>query len=243
MLAEPRAPPRVQFGDGMPHAVVTPGNPIFTKARLIHGRCGTLLPLETPRHWLVSAKGISFQTYIPWVRKRADIYWRGGLQGADHATRRDFVHALSPRFNVRFMVQRAPHESWSHPWVTHANHSERRVHKIGHAVAMRYKYVLSLEGNDVATNLKWLMSQNSVILMPTPTKETWLMEGMLVPWVHYVPLDKPSQVDERLAWLESHERECLQIVANANAWIRAVLGELHDLVGPVMRSALMPAAF
>ena len=42
---------------------------------------------------------------------------------------------------------------------------------------LEYKFVLCLEGNDVATNLKWVMSSNSLAVMPKPRYETWFMEG------------------------------------------------------------------
>jgi hypothetical protein len=38
------------------------------------------------------------------------------------------------------------------------------------------RYIMALEGNDVATNLKWVMSSNSIAVMPKPTCETWFME-------------------------------------------------------------------
>ena len=101
-------------------------------------------------------------------------------------------------------------------------------------------YLSFLSGNDVATNLKWLMAQNSVVLMPTPLKESWLMEGLLRPWVHYVPLDDPAEARARVAWMEAHEEDCLRIVRNANAWMQVILNQTiweHD-VGAVMRSAL-----
>jgi hypothetical protein len=105
---------------------------------------------------------------------------------------------------------------------------------------MRAKYALSIEGNDVATNLKWLMAQNSVVLMPTPLKESWLMEGLLRPWVHYVPLDNPAEARARVAWMEAHEVDCLRIVRNANAWIAAILNQItwNGDVRRVMRHAL-----
>jgi len=31
---------------------------------------------------------------------------------------------------------------------------------------LKYKFVLSLEVNDVASNLKWIMSSNSIAVMP-----------------------------------------------------------------------------
>ena len=48
----------------------------------------------------------------------------------------------------------------------------------------------------MATNLKWLMMQQSVVVMPTPRVEGWLMEGLLKPYVHHAPLDDPRDVNE-----------------------------------------------
>ena len=51
---------------------------------------------------------------------------------------------------------------------------------------LRYKFVLSIEGIDVATNLKWILSSNSLCVMTRPRRETWFMEGQLVPGEHFV---------------------------------------------------------
>ena len=45
---------------------------------------------------------------------------------------------------------------------------------------LRFRYIMALEGNDVASNLKWIMSSRSAAVMPKPTCETWFMEGRLV---------------------------------------------------------------
>ena len=64
-----------------------------------------------------------------------------------------------------------------------------------------YKFILSLEGNDVASNLKWVMSSNSVAVMPKPKFETWFMEGTLKPNVHYIEIaDDYSDVEEKLKY-------------------------------------------
>ena len=87
---------------------------------------------------------------------------------------------------------------------------------------MQFKYVLVLQGNDVATSLKWLMKRNSVAVMAPPTREGWLMEGLLEPYVHYVPAHKPSEMPAVLEWLKSHDDECRNIVRNANDWVDTV---------------------
>src|SRR5690606_25607278 len=59
-----------------------------------------------------------------------------------------------------------------------------RKSKVSIAHPLKYNYTLALEGNDVATNLKWIMSSNSIAIMPMPQYETCFMEGRLVPRVH-----------------------------------------------------------
>lgn len=82
---------------------------------------------------------------------------------------------------------------------------------------LRYKYILSLEGNDVATNLKWIMSSNSVAVMPEPKYETWFMEGTLIPDVHYVRInDDYSDLEEKIQYYESHPSALQQIIDNAH---------------------------
>ena len=34
---------------------------------------------------------------------------------------------------------------------------------------LKHKFILCIEGNDVASNLKWVMSSNSVAVMPKPS--------------------------------------------------------------------------
>ena len=41
---------------------------------------------------------------------------------------------------------------------------------------LQYKFIFCPEGNDVATNLKWVLSSNSSGMMPKPKFETWFME-------------------------------------------------------------------
>jgi hypothetical protein len=86
---------------------------------------------------------------------------------------------------------------------------------------LEYKFILSLEGNDVATNLKWVMSSNSLAVMPKPKYETWFMEGSLIPNYHYVLInDNYSDLEERLNYYIAHTDEALEIIRNANEYVR-----------------------
>jgi hypothetical protein len=84
----------------------------------------------------------------------------------------------------------------------------------------RYKYLLSVEGNDVATGLKWMLYSNSVVLMSRPTVATWAMEDLLVPYVHYIPLANDySNLLEMVKWAEEHDEACQEISKRATEFI------------------------
>lgn len=86
---------------------------------------------------------------------------------------------------------------------------------------LKYKFILSLEGNDVATNLKWIMSSNSVAVMPKPTHETWFMEARLIPDYHYIAIaDDFSDLEEKLHYYISHPDKAIAIAENANRYVQ-----------------------
>lgn len=83
-----------------------------------------------------------------------------------------------------------------------------------------YKFILALEGNDVATNVKWIMSSNSIAVMPKPTYETWFMEGKLIPDYHYICIKSDySDLEQKLNYYIQNTNKALEIVANANAYV------------------------
>ena len=82
---------------------------------------------------------------------------------------------------------------------------------------LKYKFILCLEGNDVASNLKWVMSSNSIALMPKPKYETWFMEGRLIADYHYIEIkDDYSDLEERLRFFIKHPKKAELIIENAN---------------------------
>lgn len=102
---------------------------------------------------------------------------------------------------------------------------------------LRYKYILSVEGNDVATNLKWIMCSDSVLVMPKPQIESWVMESHLIPYVHYVPvMDDFSDLQTQLIWCNRNQKKCLEIIKNAQKFIKVFLNESNE--NKVMKSVL-----
>ena len=81
---------------------------------------------------------------------------------------------------------------------------------------LNFKYIISVEGNDVATNLSWIMASNSLAFMKKPKYETWFMQGKLVPDYHYVLLkDDYSDLPEKIDYYNRHTQEALDIISNA----------------------------
>lgn len=83
-----------------------------------------------------------------------------------------------------------------------------------------YKYIMALEGNDVASNLKWVMSSNSIAVMPRPTCETWFMEGRLIPDYHYIEINADlSDLEQKLSFYTAHPELAQRIIENAHQYI------------------------
>ena len=84
-----------------------------------------------------------------------------------------------------------------------------------------YKFVACIEGMDVATNLKWVMSSNSVAVSAPMIYETWYMEGKLIPDYHYIEV-KPDYSDliEKIEYYIAHPVEAETIIEHAHEWVK-----------------------
>ena len=77
-----------------------------------------------------------------------------------------------------------------------------------------------MEGNDVASNLKWVMSSNSLAVMTRPTCETWFMEGQLRPDYHYVEVKEDfSDFEDKLKYYIAHPEKAEEIIAHAHEYV------------------------
>ena len=96
---------------------------------------------------------------------------------------------------------------------------------------LKYRYVISLEGNDVASNLKWVMSSNCIAVMPRPTCESWFMEGLLKPNYHYIEI-KPdfSDLEERIQFYNENIHEALTIIEHAHEYIKQFLDPQREKI-------------
>ena len=100
------------------------------------------------------------------------------------------------------------------------NHDHWYKQKVNFDYHLKHKFILCIEGNDVSSNLKWVMSSNSVAVMPKPRYESWFMEGTLIPNYHYVLIkDDYSNVEERIKYYINNLDKLKLIVKNANDYV------------------------
>ena len=104
--------------------------------------------------------------------------------------------------------------------------------KVSILAHLDYKFILSLEGNDVATNLKWIMSSKSIAVMTKPKHESWFMEGRLIPDFHYILIkDDYSDLIEKLSYYITNAEKAEIIVRNANQYVKQFFNsDQEDLI-------------
>ncbi|WP_261903435.1 glycosyl transferase family 90 [Vibrio fortis] len=182
-----------------------PDEPSFLKSRPIEGNNtnSVLLKLNAVRHYLF------IEGDKPYEEKKDLLVWRGtGFR----PNRRTLLskHFNNDRCNVgRVDTQDKDPEQLSYvtPPMTISEQLE-------------YKFILSLEGMDVATNLKWIMSSNSLCFTPKLVYETWFMEGKLQAGVHFVEVqDDFSDLDEKMDYYLANPQEAKNIISNASQWV------------------------
>ncbi len=188
----------VCFGD----VIHIPDRPSIVKSRPIQGdnQNSVVLKLEKIRHFLFLKDKHSFH------EKTNKLIGRGKIN-QPHRARFMEMYFNHPLCDVGGVSTRAKYPQWIRPRITLEEH-------------LKYKFILCLEGNDVASNLKWVMSSNSLAVMPVPTYETWFMEGTLIPDYHYVAIKSDySDLEEKLRYYIEHEDEALAIIEQAHQYV------------------------
>lgn len=160
----------------------------------------TLLNMEKIRHFTFIDDPFSFES------KQNKLFYRGGIYQA-HRARFFEKHFGNPLCDLGHTGSKSIHHAWQKPKISIAKH-------------LPYKFLLSLEGNDVASNLKWVMSSNSLCVAPKMKFETWFMEGRLKGGEHFVEIaDDYSDLEEKLEYFITHPKDALEIIHNAHEYI------------------------
>lgn len=186
------------FGD----VTHVPEVPSIVKSRPIHtdNACSVLLNLDKIRHF------VFLKDKIPFTQKINKVIFRGEAHGKPHRIQFINLYCQHPMCDVGDVGYNPP--------IPHADGMTLYKH-------LHYKFIMALEGNDVASNLKWIMSSNSIAVMPRPTYETWFMEGKLIPDYHYIEIKSDySDLIEKISYYISHPEKAQEIINHAHEYIR-----------------------
>ena len=188
--------------------------PSITKSRPISkdNANSILFKLDKNRHFYFPRDRVRFED------KRDMLFWRGGVYQSNRAEffTRFFTHPLC---DIGHTGSKHCSQQWVKP-------------KISVSAHFPYKFLLSLEGNDVASNLKWIMHSNSLCFSLKPKYETWFMEGLLKADYHYACIkDDFSDVEEKIEFFTRHPNDAKEIIHNAQEFCMQFLdSKIEDLL-------------
>jgi len=195
-----------------------PNEPTIVKSRPINGdnTNSILMKLNSVRHFIFVKDVLNFED------KKNKIVWRGKCY-VPH--RIEFIKKFynHPLCNVGQTNTRGDVDV---PW---------QKEKLSLKKQLEYKFILAIEGNDVASNLKWAMSSNSLVMMSEPKYETWFMEGLLKPDFHYVLLkDDYSDLEEKINFYSKNPQKAEEIIQNAHLHVSEFLCEQDENLTSLM---------
>eukprot|EP01084_Bolivina_argentea_P271405 461802_1 len=215
--------------------------PILVKSRLLSNKYGIIWDFNHGRHWRNVYKTDFWD--IDWKYKMNKIIYRGCI----------WTGWATGRHNMRLTIIQQYFNNNTYYNIAHDNHQSTHIEirndiryknnmkyqkdRVKLREQLKYKYILSIEGNDVASGLTWQLYSNSVVFMPIPTCETWAMQGQLKPFEHYVPLifnksgDDKWDLDEKFNWCLNNDNKCYQIAQNGKKWIEKFIDKTkHNYV-------------
>ena len=178
-------------------------NKLLTETSQTHNNANSIiLQLEKHRHF-------SFiKDPIPYEKKHDLLFFRGACP-QEHRSRFLQQYFSHPLCNLGHTGSADEHPAYTKPKISKKEH-------------LHYKFLLSLEGNDVASNLKWILGSNSLCIMPKPRYESWFMEEKLQENVHYALLDDDyGNLDSLLEFFLHNEKAAKEIIRNANIYCQA----------------------
>lgn len=164
---------------------------------------------------------------IPFEKKKNVVFWRGVSTGSSkHFSAKNWDPRPANRFtlvenwfnktndiDVGFSFI---HRDWLKPKYLKYVKGSCDVNHF-----LKFKYILSIEGNDKDSGLNWKLNSNSVVFMAKPRVTSWLMETTLIPNKHYILLnDDFSDLQEKLEWCNNNQDKCIEIIKNANEFMK-----------------------
>ena len=182
--------------------------------------------------------GSAFKDNIPFEEKKGAIVWRGSIRGKNtdgdncvNILKLLDKNAISKEMAYEKMMGisrfRAVEQFFGANFVNfgivsndiytgrHDFYGDRRSNRLSKAEICSYKYLLSLEGGDVATNFIWGANTNSIVFKQEYPWEVFY-DAHFLPWIHYIPIKYDlSDLEEQFYFCEKNPALCREIINNA----------------------------
>lgn len=189
-------------------------HPGLAKSRPVNSQNNVLLPLNIVRHWGQVSK--AYNDDLSFNDKDNKIVWRGCTTGlwtsaeGRKAVVERWAQTENPLIDIGLSM-----------WVQGIRDKDEWIKpKLSIKDQLKSKFLISVEGNDVASGLKWMLASNSCVLMTKPRLCSWAMEDKLEEWKHYVPLKADySDLETQYQWCMKNLDKCEQIALNGKRFI------------------------
>jgi len=232
----------MQIGDAMVH---DPFLPILKKARMVDMKSEghvSLMLSDVARHFGPGAafdvgtpfdklKGVDQFQWVqqqlkvckPFKEKADKLVWRGVTTGAAWTEEQEKMYGKAPPQRKRLLTRWADGQSKridvavsmyvqnvTGPWPAKGEVPMERLSE--------NKFLLLADGNDAASGTVWSVFSSSVVLMVwPPTWETLALQGLMKPWVHYIPIKADfSDLDDQMQWCLDNLDDCEDIAHRAS---------------------------
>lgn len=170
-----------------------------------------LLKVNYRRHFIRPVDPVPLENKIP------KLFFRGEIDGKPRRVKFMEMWAGSPLCDLGDTTTKVK-SRWYAGKVSLTSHFD-------------YKFILAVEGNDLATAVQWILASNCIPVMTRPSVEGWLMHSRLLPDVHYIEIsDDFSDVEEKLTYYISHPDEAERISEAGKEWAAQFLDSRRERI-------------
>jgi hypothetical protein len=181
---------------------------------------------QSDRKYFVPPRDFRYNFSIPFSERKNKAVFRGASTGEGTTIE------TNPRLKLAYLSTKIPDklDAGITKWNTRVRKefsnqylSTIEPHKLPFGIVSfmtpekqaEYKYIVNVDGHSAAYRFGLELSTGSVILKVESKYIIWFQK-YLKPFYHYIPIKKDlSDLEEKIDWCNSHEKECEKIALNA----------------------------
>lgn len=182
-------------------------------SRLFNKPNALLLPLDDDTFQYGLKQVLSTIEKPKWEERHSIAFWRGGSSGIDRPESLRMKVTKTLYGNPLTDIKITKWGNWENEKDIPEEHFGDRCGLDKH---FRYKYILIVDGNLIASNHQWVFGSGAVPIMITHPENKWWFKNLLKPMEHYVPISYDlSDLEEKIQWLVDNDDKAKQIAEHA----------------------------